>query len=264
MCAENPETPKAQQAEPTSQSGEPITASSSIAGSGLFPKTRWTLVLDAQQGGDEALADLCKDYWRPLYSFAWRMRRNVSEAEDLTQGFFENLLSKEALAHAQKGRGKLRSFLLKSMQNYALDKRKTENALKRGGGRQHVDIDTIEAEKLAMEGLQDDVTPEVEFDRAWARELLSQVFEKLRTAYASAGKSEIFEALKAQVIPGEHQRPYAELADMLGLTEPSLRFAAFKIRGRYRDLLRETIAETVCTPEEVDEELAHLKSAFGL
>lgn len=238
-------------------------ATASAASSSLFPDTRWTLVLDAQNDGDEALANLCKDYWRPLYTFALRRCRNVSDAEDLTQGFFEDLLSRDALSHARESRGKLRNFLLKSMQYYAATQYKAQNRIKRGGGKIHVVIDADEAEQLAAEGFRNEVTPEIEFDRTWARQLLSHVFDKLSVAYSEAGKSQLFDALKPQVVPGLEQQPYLEIAAELGTTEPSVRLAAFKLRSRYRKLLRETIRETVCTDAEIDEELAHMKSVFG-
>lgn len=236
--------------------------SESRSSTGMFPRTRWTMVLDAQADGEEALANLCKDYWKPLYFFALRLRATPSEAEDLTQGFFEKLLSREILNQAQQNRGKLRSFLLTALKNYAADEYKTATREKRGGKVVHIDIDSAAGE-LALPASAPDASPEIEFDRAWARQLLSQVFDKLKDAYESAGKGDLFEGLKEQLVPGGNQRPYAEIARELGITEPSYRFAAFKIRSRYRDLLRELIAETVSTEEEIDEELAHIKGVFG-
>ncbi|YCM44619.1 sigma-70 family RNA polymerase sigma factor [Verrucomicrobiaceae bacterium 227] len=228
-----------------------------------FPLTRWTLVLDAQEEDPEALAALCRDYWFPLYCFARRLRGNEEDAEDLTQGFFERLLNKGTLGHARSERGKLRTFLLKSFQNFAVDEHRRDHSRKRGGGVEHVHIDQLEvAQRLALEP-RDELTPELEFDRAWARQLMAQVLERLRDAYKGAGKGDEFDSLSGQLVAGGDHRPYVEIAERLKVSEASVRVRAFKLRARYREMLKGAIAETVAEPDEIEDELQHLRDVFG-
>lgn len=228
---------------------------------GQFPGTRWSLVLEAQEDDPGALAALCRTYWFPLYCYARQLRPDVEDAKDLTQGFFEMLLSRQSLKLARADRGKLRSFLLGSLKNYAVQRYRAESALKRGGSRSMVEIDACAEERYAQETGHAD-TPEREFDRAWARQLLATVLEDLGQAYHQGGKGPLFDALKNHLTV-ERPGDYAEAAAALGLSLPTVRLAAFKLRARYRDLLRESILRTVTTPQEAEEELAHLRRLFG-
>ncbi|GHC64892.1 hypothetical protein GCM10007100_35780 [Roseibacillus persicicus] len=229
---------------------------------GAFPATRWTLVREAATSDPAALTELCKDYWFPLYCYARRLRDNQADAEDLTQSFFAHLLSKDGLQKAEQDRGKLRSFLIRSLQNFAIDEWRHAKRFKRGGFAQIVSIDAQEAEERYLSEPVEKLTPEVAFDRAWASQLLEDVLNKLSQSYHQAGKGPIFEKLREQLVPGGTQQPYALAAAELGMSEPAVRIAAFKLRNRYRDLLKQTIAQTVSNETEVEEELAHLRAAF--
>ena len=115
-----------------------------------FQTTRWSLVL-AARGGDtkearEALAALCEAYWYPLYAFVRRKGHSPDDAPDLVQGFFERLLEKNALASVDRGKGRLRSFLMASCAHYLANRHDHDRAKKRGGGRGIVSIDGETAE----------------------------------------------------------------------------------------------------------------------
>ena len=221
-------------------------------------------MLDAQEADPQALADLCQSYWFPLYCYARRLRNTPDDAEDLTQAFFERLLSRGGFGKADAARGKLRTFLLRSLHNFANEEWRRGQRQKRGGDVPHVAIDGLKAEqRIALEP-SESVTPEVEFDRAWARQLLEQVLAKLEAAYRDAGKGGLFDALHDQLAPGGATgKPYAQIAEELGVSEPSVRFGAFKLRQRYREMLKEAVAETVTSEAEAAEELRHLRSVFG-
>lgn len=227
-----------------------------------FPKTRWSLIRDSQN--PQALGTLCQLYWLPIYTYARRLRSVPEDAEDLTQAFFEQLLSKDGFGIAEKSRGKLRNFLLKSFQNFANSEWKSGQCQKRGGKVQKISLDGLgQTERQTCEPRVNE-TPEVQFNRAWAGKLLDDTLQKLEAAYADAGKGEIFQALQYLFIPSGDQKPYREVAKELGVSEASIRFSAFKLRSRYRDFLRETISDTVSSRDEVEEELRHLRSVFDL
>lgn len=240
----------------------PDAASQSEAGA--FPQTRWSLVLEAQDDDPAALAELCRAYWYPLYCYARRLCPEVADAEDLTQSFFESILSRQSLKLAREERGRLRSFLLTSLKNFSIQQYRRGQAQKRGGGGVMLPgFDSDEAQERFAREYEDGRSPEVEFDRAWARELLAGVLTRLRDAYRKAGKSEVFEALQDQLTGGGTES-YGDAASSLGLSPGAVRFAAFKLRERYRTLLKEAIRETVSSEADADEELAHLREIFAV
>ncbi len=227
---------------------------------GAFPQTRWSVVLDAQGNDPEALATLCGAYWFPLYCYA--RRRGMADAEDLVQAFFERLLSREILGQARKERGKLRSFLLRAFTNFAAEEWRKQGAQKRGSGKAALEIDALSAEERYALEPHDGTTPELEYERAWAREVLRQALNKLDATYTAAGKGGLFGALRPQLAEGAADQPYQQIAASLGMSEGAVRFAAFELRRRYRAALHEIVAETVATMQEVEAELTHMRRLF--
>jgi RNA polymerase sigma factor (sigma-70 family) len=242
---------------------EPETPSAKGRSAG-FPATRWSVVLSAtrEPGGTEArraLEELAQIYWFPLYAFARRLGNTPEEAEDLTQGFFAQLVEKESLAAVDRSRGKFRSFLLASLKNFLSDERDKARALKRGGGRTVVSLDALAAEAQYAKDPADDTTPERVFERNWALAVLNRVVLRLEEEHARDGKEAVFRALR-HTLDGESMEgaAYAEIAGQLGMSEGAMRLAAHRIRRRYRKLLRDEILQTVAAPELVDEEIRYL------
>jgi len=220
------------------------------------------MVWSAQGDDPAALAELCKAYWFPLYCYARRISGDREDASDLTQGFFEMLLTHQSLKSVCAERGKLRTFLLTALKNFAAGQHRRNSAQKRGGGAPAIKIDALSAEqRFAMEP-RDDLSPEREFDRAWARHLLGSVLTKLGDAYRQAGKGDIFAALQDHLAGGDTDS-YTEAPAALGLSPPAVRYAAFKLRERYRTMLRESILDTVSNEEEAAEEMSHLRGLFA-
>jgi RNA polymerase sigma-70 factor (ECF subfamily) len=218
------------------------------------------MVLDAQDGDPAALATLCGAYWFPLYCYA--CRKGMPDPEDVVQSFFERLLSRDVLGHARRERGKLRSFLLRAFTNFAAEEWRKHGAQKRGGGRPLLEIDGLSAEERYALEPDHGETPELEYERAWARELLRAALERLRAAYEAAGNGSIFGALRERLAGSEEDVSYQAIAASLGMSEGAIRFAAFKLRQRYRATLQEIVAETVTGMDEVEAELAHLRNLF--
>lgn len=220
------------------------------------------MILEAQSENPAALAFFCRAYRFPLYCYARRWGKEVEDAEDLTQAFFERLLTRDVLGQARRERGKLRSFLLRAFKNFATEYWRRQNTQRRGGGQPQIDLDTRRLEERFVFEPHDSITPEVEYERAWARELLRQALEELGGLYETNGKSAIFNALRDQLAEGSSDQSYQAIARNLGLTEASARFAAFTLRQRYRSTLRELVAKTVANDAEVEEELVHLRGLF--
>ncbi|MBL9139550.1 MAG: sigma-70 family RNA polymerase sigma factor [Verrucomicrobiales bacterium] len=228
-----------------------------------FPPTRWSLILNACGPQDEALRWLCSAYWYPLYAFARRSGLSQADAEDLTQAFFAHWIANDLLTQARRERGRLRSFLLRAFRNFSVGEWRKRVAQKRGGNQTPIEFDALSAEERFALEPRHEVTPEIEFDRAWARELLRRTLTQLREEYDRSGKRTLFEALKDQIADGASPASYESLAAKLRSTEGALRVAAFKLRQRYRTLLRQSVADTVADEDEVDEELTHLRLIFG-
>lgn len=236
-----------------------------------FATTHWSIVLEAGRGrpaaADQdpgaALATLCQNYWFPLYAYVRRRVRDVSEAQDLTQAFFARLLERDLLAHAAPERGRFRSFLLTAMQNFLTNEWKKEHAAKRGGGRHALSLDFTSGDsRLSFEPAHD-WTAERIFDRSWAITLLDHVLARLREEYAGSGRKQLFELLRPYIGGQREDGSLAEIAKSLEMTEGAAKVAAHRLRKRYRELLREELAQTVADESEIDAEIAWLFSALG-
>jgi RNA polymerase sigma-70 factor (ECF subfamily) len=227
-----------------------------------FRTTHWSVVLKAAQrgspGGEEALAKLCQTYWDPLYVFIRRRGYSPEEAEDLTQGFFAQLLEKNLLAGLKVEGGKFRSYLLTLLKHFLANERERELARKRGGGATRVPIDRASAEARYHAELVEATTPESLFERHWALALLDQVMDQLRSQYVAARKTEFFEQLRPFLSGAERMIPYAEISASLGLSEGAVKVAVHRLRKQYGQLLRAEIAATVGSASEVEAEIRHL------
>jgi RNA polymerase sigma factor (sigma-70 family) len=231
-----------------------------------FPTTRLTLIeLARDQSGPrarEALAILCSAYWYPTYAYIRRLGHSREDAEDLTQGFFARVLEKRYLDDFESGRGRFRSFLLTAAKHFVANERDWARAEKRGGRHLAIPIDDADS-RFRLEP-RDDLTPEKLFERQWALALLRRVEDRLRAEAEESGKARQFDRLKSCLIPGADDVGYRALALDLEMTEGAVKVAVHRLRRRFRDLLRDEIAQTVADPGQVGDELAHLLAALRL
>ena len=204
-----------------------------------------------------AMGELARMYWFPLYAYLRRKGSTPVQAEDLVQGFFVRLLEKDALASVDRAKGKFRSFLLACLQNFLANEWDKRQAQKRGGGKELLALDALEAEARYASEPVDQMTPERVFERRWALAVLEHVLNRLREEYADRGQSAIFAALEQVLVGGQAER-YARIAERLGMTEGAVKVAGHRLRRRYRQILREEIAQTVSEPAQVDEEIRQL------
>ncbi len=233
-----------------------------------FDATRWSLVLEAAQsraeGGPEALARLCERYWPPLYAFARHRGISPEDAQDLVQGFFEHLIESRALGTVDQAKGRFRSFLLASFQNFAAMERRRAGTEKRGGRAQVIRIDWQDAEgRIAFEP-EDPLTPETVYDARWALELLGRATRRLEQEQAALGKTQAFCTLRP-FLGDEGVRAglsYEAAAQALNVGLPALKTLIHRLRRRHTQLLREEVAQTVLNPNDVDAEVHALCEAL--
>ena len=234
---------------------------------GHFVTTHWSLVLRAGQGDEvsahEALGELCQNYWSPLYSFIRWQGHAPHAAEDLTQAFFARLLEKNYVADARQERGKFRTFLLMALKRFLANEWVREHAQKRGGFHQTVEIDQALGEANLAAELKQELSPEVRFERQWATTLLDRTMARLHEEYVDTGRAKLFEHLSACLAREESAGTYADIARELNLSEGSVKQAGYRLRARYREILRGEIAKTVSSPQEIDDELRCLFTCFG-
>jgi RNA polymerase sigma factor (sigma-70 family) len=230
-------------------------------GAVAFTTTRWSIVLEAQSespAAHEALEKLCRMYWRPIYSFVRRQGIRASEAEDITQGFFAQLLERRSFGAVRKEKGRLRSFLLASLKYFLVDERRRAMAIKRGKSQRLIPLEELHAEQRTDMEPSDPITAEMIYERKWALTVLERVINRLKDEFCAAGNAVLFDSLK-QLLPDEPGVPsQAEMAARLGMTENAIRQAFYRFRQRYQSLLREEIAHTVATPGDIEDELRHL------
>ena len=231
-----------------------------------FATTRWSLVQAA--GGDrdsvseeesrEALAELCRQYWFPVYAHVRRRESNPAEAEDLTQEFFARLIDNNDLKIADQSRGRFRSFLLTMLDNFVTNEWQKSQTKKRGGDVRHVSIDIDAAESRLQMDPSTSGTAESEFERRWALAMLEAVFEKLRTEQSNAERQHQFAALQ-QYLMSPESLPYAEVADTLKMSAAAIKVAVHRLRKRFGVLLRSEISQTVASTDQIDDEIRRLQ-----
>ena len=229
-------------------------------GPAAFTTTHWSVVLEAQgesPAAQEALEKLCRIYWRPIFAFLRRQGIGPTEAEDLTQGFFAQLLERKSFDAVRKEKGRLRSYLLGALKYFVADEQRRAMAIKRGKG-QSRKLSGLEELRALEEQPADVLTPDQIYERRWALTVLERVLSRLKDEYRAAGNAALFDSLK-QLLPDEPGSPsQAEIAAKLGMNENAIRQAFYRFRQRYQSLLREEIAHTVATPGDIEDELRHL------
>jgi RNA polymerase sigma factor (sigma-70 family) len=237
--------------------------------------TRWSVVLScADAGGDEqktreALAELCKIYWRPVFAFICRQGHSVPEAQDLAQDFFVMVLKGRFLERADRSRGRFRSLVLKALQNFLRDAAEKRRARKRGGDMQFVSWDDWIAEgpgpaPLSIAAQESESwSPERIFDVRWAATIIERTLRRLGDECEKRGRRRVFDVLSVCLAAEREDVSYAKFSKTLGVPEAAVKRLVRRLRERYRALLRDEVSQTVEKPDEIDDELRYLCSALA-
>ena len=223
------------------------------------------MVLEAQgptAAAQAALDKLCRIYWRPIYGFVRRQGVGPEQAKDLTQGFFALLLERRDLDAVRKEKGRLRSYLLTSVKHFMTNERNRAMAIKRGQGQRLIPLEDLrERERVGFERAETLPADQI-YERRWALSVLDEVLARLGDEYRAAGNIRLFDRLQTSLTDEPDRHSPADIAREFGMTESAVRQASYRLRQRYRQLLREEIAHTVMLPGEVEDELRHLISVL--
>ena len=226
-----------------------------------FQTTRWSVVVAAgdadSTAGGLALAELCEAYWAPVYAFIRRTGRSGDDSKDLTQAFFAKLLEKNYVRDARQERGRFRSFLLTSVRNFLANEYDHGQTLKCGGQAVHVSIDVSHEDRQYQYEPVEHETPEHVYERQWALTVIKTTWARLALRLAGARRQHLLQKLRP-FLTGDEPASYGVLAIELGMSEGALRVAVHRMRQQFGDCLRELIAETVVSPDEVADELRYL------
>ena len=207
---------------------------------------------------DVALEALCRTYWMPLYAFIRREGHPVEEAKDLTQEFFARWLERRDFDAVRREKGRLRSYLLVSLKHFLANERSRATTIKRGRGQQPISLDEIFAEhRFDLEPVES-LTADQIYERRWAMAVLDQVLVCLEKEYRADGRGQLFDRLKTLLTDEPGHPSQAQIATELKMTENAVKQAFHRLRVRYRELLREQIAHTVASADELEDELRHL------
>lgn len=217
---------------------------------------------DAERS-QQALASLFQTYWYPLYAYVRRRGYGEQDAEDFVQAFCLHLQEKHAVAKADRQRGKFRTFLLSSLQNFLSHENERARAQKRGGGRELIRLDAEEAQTRYDLEPADSVTPETIFEKRWAHALLEQTVSGLRADFITRGKERLFDGLSSFLTSDLRDTSYQAAAEKLGLPLSAIKTTVHRMRRDYRSKLREEISRTVSSPDEIDDELLHLRKVLA-
>ena len=232
-------------------------------GSREFATTHWSLVVAARPDevsatrARQALEELCRAYWYPLYAFVRQRGHSADDAQDLTQAFFARIIETGGFASADPTRGRFRSYLLGALKHFLANEWHKARTQKRGGHVNVVEWDALDPEARYASGGEPADDPDHLFDREWALETVAGALQTLRDEMAKAGRSDLFDALKGS-LTGEGEAPRDEIAARLGMSAGAVKVAVHRLRRRYRELLRDAVAETVSNETDLDDEMRYL------
>ena len=242
-----------------------------------FQTTHWTQVVAARGNSPEAqqaLRALCETYYGPVELFVRRYRErsnaeSIDEARDLTHEFIAKLLEGHSLDHADRARGRFRSYLLGAVKHFLADRNDRDRALKRGGGEQTQSLspsasesgDEPNVERLQVAESQG-FPPDAYFDRQWVLAVVQQAIDTLRAEAEVSGELARFEVLQRWLVTPSSHDTAIEAARSLNLSDGAFKVAVHRLRKRFRHVVVDRIASTVDDPIEVQDELNYLISAM--
>lgn len=231
---------------------------------GFFGSTRWSLVLRAKNDSAAALDSLCATYRAPLLAFLRSSGYPHHDAEDLAQSFLANLLRKDFLQNVAREKGRFRTFLLVSLKHYLIDEQARKNALIRGGGQVPASLQDMNAQvPTGLAVASPGPSPDVEFDRAWAHEVLRQALRRLSEECTRLGQAALLAQVEPVLYQEESASPYQEIGRRLNMSEGAIKTTVHRIRARLKGLIRDEVMQTVSHESDWQEEVAYLVSLFS-
>lgn len=236
-----------------------------LRGTARFSTTRWSLVLEAGAEGSargEAMDEFCRIYWYPVYSFVRRRGADPEAARDLTQGFFEKLLSRDWLAGLERKETRFSTLLCVSLKNFLTSEYRRDTALKRGGMGRPVSLDMAQAEHWYGAEPATDETPERLFERRWAQAVLEASLHRLKEDCMAMGKGALYAALHPFLSREPQDGEYEAAGRMLGLDSRAVAVAVFRLRRQLKTTVRAEVVAGLRDPSTLEEEMRHLAESL--
>jgi hypothetical protein len=240
-------------------------------GGGRFPATHRSVV-EAARSADvseraHALDVLCTVYWKPVYKYVrLRWNRVAVDAQDLTQGFFAELLERELLSHFDANRSRLRTYLRLCVDSFVMNEDKAARRQKRGGNIQHVALDFAGAEEelraaaIEAASLASPESLEALFENEWVRSLFALAVESLRELCVEKRRERTFQLFEAYDLDGDDNVSYERLAVEHGIGVTDVTNALAWARREFRKIALERLRELCGTEKEF---LREAKAIFG-
>lgn len=232
-----------------------------------FLTTRWSVVARAATPGSpdarEAMAELCRAYWWPLYAYVRRKSGDADGAADIVQGLFVELIEKGRLAHADRERGRFRTWLLAAVSFHLSHERERGGAIRRGGNGCTLSLDPVDADRRWNLASERELDPERLFERSWALQVLERALLQVDKQSASEGGAELFSALKPWLVGEPASSGLRAAAAQLGMTEGAVKVAAHRLRVALREAIRAEVASTLDDPRDVNDEVRALFAALS-
>jgi RNA polymerase sigma factor (sigma-70 family) len=232
-----------------------------------FPTTHWSEVRNAGEpehpGNARGWEWMAAHYWYPLYAYARRAGRDPEEAADLTQEFFAWLLEGNLLAVAAPERGRFRALLVTAFKNHLGMEARRRQSIKRGGRERIVPLDLALGEDRYRTEPANVASPDRLFERRWALDLIERALTTLEAEVNARGRPTLFARLKGSLLADRPETVHAETAAQLGMSESALKTAVYRMRQRFRSLVRMEIAATLLDPAELDDELRYIRTVLA-
>lgn len=227
----------------------------------LFPTTCWNLFQAIAEGGTagaNALEAVCSIYWSPIYAYIRSRTPDPERARDLTQGFFEHLLEKNALSRITVEGGRFRSFLLSACKRFLVDDHRyhSRQLRKPAGGWVELELEELET-RFASAGSVGE-SPEYAFDKEWARVVIERSVASVELEYKSKGRSDLFHHLHRYLEDDPASVSHRETAERLGMSEGAVKKEFSRMRERLTAALKAEVSSTLGNPAETEDELGLL------
>jgi len=236
-----------------------------------FPVTRWS-VIDAVKSEDaaeqaRALDILFAAYWKPVYKYVrLRWNRPAEDAQDLTQGFFAEVLERKLLAKYEPAKSKLRTYLRLCVDSFVMNQEKAARRQKRGGDVTHLALDFQAAEgELAGATIDADSIPSPQsleefFEKEWVRNLFALAVEDLRSFCAERERERTFRLFDEYDLAGDPDISYDKLAAVYAIPVTDVTNALSWARREFRRIALERLREICGSDEEFHREA---RAVFG-
>ncbi|HKV62969.1 MAG TPA: sigma-70 family RNA polymerase sigma factor [Candidatus Acidoferrum sp.] len=240
-------------------------------GGDRFPPTRRSVIeavrsIDAEER-ERALEALCAAYWKAVYKYVrWRWNRPASDAQDLTQGFFTELLERELLEKFDPGKSRLRTYLRLCVDSFVMNEDKAGKRQKRGGTIPHVALDFAAAEEelgataIDPAKIASPESLEEFFEKEWVRSLFTLAVEDLRKLCEERERARTFHLFESYDLEGNEENSYEQLSKEYGITVSDVTNALAWARREFRSLALDRLRELCGSEEEFHREA---RAAFG-